>query len=89
MTASASAKVDLRDRPTFGDVLVSKLNARVEYQVEFLPGQPGPVCRSEVSAIAEGARLARERQVDAWQTQDHTHYLKIACHRLERRGCET
>jgi hypothetical protein len=86
MAATVSAKVDSRDRPTFGDVLVAKLNARVEHQIAFLPGPPGRVCPSEATAIAEGARLARERQVDAWLTQDHRHYLKCACHRPDCRA---
>jgi hypothetical protein len=66
-------------------VLVSKLNARVEHQVTFLSGEPGPLCANEALAFAEADRLARECQVDAWLTRDHTHYLRIACHRIEPR----
>jgi hypothetical protein len=77
--------VGLRDGPIFGDVLVSKLSARVEHRVDLVPAQPGPVCPNEASAVAEATRLAREHHVDAWLTQDHRHYLKIACHRFEHR----
>jgi hypothetical protein len=46
--------------PTFGDVLVAKPSARVEHQLALLPAQPGQVYPSEASAIAAGARIARE-----------------------------
>jgi hypothetical protein len=33
------------------------------------------------AAVATACELARRDHVDAWLTEDHTHYLKIASHR--------
>lgn len=64
--------------PQDGDVLVSKLSARVEHYVHIVPAHPRLLCPNEASAIADGVQLARQRHVDAWITQDHRHFLKIA-----------
>ena len=72
-------------RPRDGDVVISKLSARVEHQVSIAPTQLAFVCRTEASAIADGVQLARERQVDAWLTRDHRHYVKIESHRIDPR----
>jgi hypothetical protein len=81
MVALTPAAMELRAAPTSGDVLISKLSARVEHQVAIVPAQTGPVCPNETLAIAAATQLALERQVDAWLTQDHTHYVRIACQR--------
>jgi hypothetical protein len=75
-----------RAYPQHGNVLISRLSARVAHQVAIVPSHTGLLCPNEALAIADGLRLAREHQVDAWLTQDHRHFLEIASHRLELRG---
>jgi hypothetical protein len=64
--------------PQTGDVLVSNLTATVEYDVGIVGG---PVVFTGVlyaAAVARAQELATERRIDAWLTEDHTHFLKIA-----------
>ena len=63
--------------PQDGDVLISRLSARIEHQVAIIPAKPVILSPNEASAIADGARLARERHVDAWLTQHYRHFLKV------------
>jgi hypothetical protein len=75
-----------RAYPRHGDVLISRLSARVEYQVAIVPAYTGLLCPNEASAVAAGVQLARQHQVDAWLTQDCRHFLKIVSRRLDLRG---
>lgn len=64
--------------PQAGDVLVSNLTATVEYDVSIIGG---PVVFTGVHyavAVAQAQQLAAARRIDAWLTEDHTHFLKIA-----------
>lgn len=67
--------------PQRGDVLVSKLTARVQHELSIVPETRGLVCRNHESAVARARRLAQERGADAWLTEDHIHFLKIASYR--------
>ena len=69
--------------PKHGDVLVSNPTATVEHDVSIVPGQPEIVCPNHSTALARGDELARERRVDLWLTEDHTHFIRIACYREE------
>ena len=62
-----------------GDVLVSNLTATVEYDVSIVGGAVDCTGVHYAPAVARATTLAAERQVDAWLTEDHIHFLKIAC----------
>lgn len=68
-------------RPREGDVLVSRMPARVEHEVSVIPERPTLVCPNHGTAIQRAQELARERRVDAWLTEDSVHVLKIASYR--------
>lgn len=67
--------------PRDGDVLVSKEPARVEREVRIWPETGGLVCPNHDSAVTRAHEMAKQRQVDAWLTEDHVHFMKIASHR--------
>jgi hypothetical protein len=67
--------------PKDGDILVSNPTATVEHEISIVPKQPEVMCPNHDSAVRKACELASERQVDAWLTEDHTHFLKIASHR--------
>jgi hypothetical protein len=68
-------------RPQDGDVLVSNPTATVEYEICIVPRPPHITCPTHDRAVAEGCRLAAELGVDAWLTEDHTHFLRIGTYR--------
>lgn len=70
-------------RPKAGDVLVSKDLARVEHTVCVVPESMGSVCANHELAVREALDLAKARGVDAWLTEDHTHFVKLATNRAE------
>ena len=67
--------------PQTGDVLVSKSSARVEHDVSIVPAEPVLVCPTHDTAVEKARELARDRRVDAWLTEDHVHFLKLATYR--------
>ena len=67
--------------PLDGDVLVSHPSATVAHEVSIVPAAPDVVYINYKFAIARAHELARDRQVDAWVTADHTHFMKIAAFR--------
>lgn len=68
-------------RPQNGDILVSKDVARVEHEVSIVPEATASVCPNHDSAVKQAQALAKERRVDAWLTEDHIHFMRIASHR--------
>ena len=70
-------------KPRNGDVLVSKVTASVEHEVSIVPGPAEVVCRNQDNAVSRAKRLAQKRHADAWLTEDHTHFKKIASYRAE------
>jgi hypothetical protein len=77
--------------PRIGDVLVSSPTATLEYYVRVVPGPQERICPNHSAAVALARELAKERRVDAWLSEDHIHFLRIASHReagtpRERRG---
>lgn len=69
--------------PRDGDILVSNPTATVEHEISVVPAHPDVVCPNHDSAVRKAREMASERQVDAWLTEDHTHFMKIADHRAE------
>jgi hypothetical protein len=68
--------------PQAGDVLVSKATATVVHVVSIVSGHSEDMTLpTHDTAVATACELARRDHVDAWLTEDHTHYLKIASHR--------
>jgi hypothetical protein len=68
-------------RPQDGDVLVSNPTATVEHEICIVPRPPHMTCATHDRAVAEGRRLAQELNVDAWLTEDHSHFLRIGTYR--------
>ncbi len=67
--------------PQGGDVLVTKRTATVEHDVSVLPGRPYESSLCYANALAAAKGLAEQIHVDAWFTEDHTHFLRIASFR--------
>jgi hypothetical protein len=67
--------------PRPGDVLVSNSTATLAHDVSIVPAPADIVCPTHDTAIARAHELARDRQVDVWLTEDHTHFMKIASYR--------
>jgi hypothetical protein len=71
--------------PRHGDVLVSRVAARIEHEVSIVPAAAEIVCPNHEVAIARARELAQARQVDAWLTEDNIHTVKIASYRTGAR----
>ena len=67
--------------PQDGDVLVSNPTATVEHEIGIVPSPPHLTCANHDQAVAEGRQLAKHLKVDAWLTEDNTHFLRIATYR--------
>lgn len=65
-------------KPQTGDILVSNPTATVAYDLMTVGEAASVACANHTAAIAQANELARLRHVDAWLTEDHTHFLKIA-----------
>jgi hypothetical protein len=72
--------------PQNGDVVVSRPTATIEHRVSVVPERPHMTCATQDQAIASGRELAERLQVDAWLTEDHCHFLRLASFRPEKRG---
>jgi len=64
-------------RPKTDDVLVSRREANVEHEVTIVPEPSGDVYPNHESAVARAREMATQRHVDAWLTEDHTHFVPI------------
>jgi len=69
--------------PQDGDILVSKPTATVEHCLSIVGGSTVETCPNHDSALRKARRLAQDRHVDVWLTEDHTHFPKIASCRLD------
>jgi hypothetical protein len=68
-------------KPQNGDILVSNPTATVAYDLTTVGETASVACANHTAAVAQAKELARLRRVDAWLTEDHTHFLKIAAGR--------
>jgi len=69
--------------PTSGDVLVSRRTARADrYEISVLPAEAHIVATRYQEAMQKVRELARGLAVDGWYTADHTHFARIARHRM-------
>ena len=67
--------------PIPGDVLVAKRSASTTYDISTVPGPLQIAEHSYASAVERATQIARRQAVDAWYTEDHTHFGRIASHR--------
>jgi hypothetical protein len=67
--------------PESGDVLVSTRLARVEHDISIVPKPAHVTCPTYDFALARARELAKQLAVDAWLTEDFTHFLQIASFR--------
>jgi hypothetical protein len=67
--------------PRPGDVLVSNSTATLEHDVSIVPSGAEIVCPTHDTALARAHELAKDRHVDVWLTEDHTHFMKVASYR--------
>ena len=63
--------------PRNGDVLVSHPTATRERRIAIVPGPPDVVCATYAEAVACATRMAHERRVDAWLTEDLRNFLRL------------
>jgi len=69
--------------PTSGDVLVSQPTARADrYEISVLPSEAHIIATRYQEALQKVRELARRLTVDGWYTADHTHFVRIASHRV-------
>jgi hypothetical protein len=67
--------------PQPGDVLVSNPTATLEHVIGIVPNPPHLVCPTHDTAVAQALELAERLHVDAWLTEDHRNFLRLASHR--------
>lgn len=67
--------------PQDGDVLVSNPTATLEHEICIVPQPPHLTCATHDEGIAKAHELAARLHVDAWLTEDHTHFLRIGSYR--------
>lgn len=65
-----------------GDVLVSHPTAVREHEISVIPNAPHSTSLTHDAAVNHGRAEAKAMSVDAWLTEDHTHVVKIASHRV-------
>jgi hypothetical protein len=65
-----------------GDVLVSHPTAVREHEISVIPNAPHTTSPTHDEAVSDGRSEADVLGVDAWLTEDHTHVVKIASHRV-------
>jgi len=68
-------------RPRDGDVLVSNPTATVEHHICIVPRPPHITCANHDRAVTRGRELAEQLDVDAWLTEDNTHFMRIGTYR--------
>jgi hypothetical protein len=71
--------------PRKGDVLVSNRKATLVHDLSIVPERPDLSCPNHDSAVGLAREMAKDRGVDAWLTEDQTHFMKIATFRREER----
>lgn len=70
--------------PRPGDVVVSRKSALTEHDVSIV-AHPARAAGRRDDAIAIGCELAEQLRVDAWVTEDHTHFIRLSPHRPPER----
>ena len=65
-----------------GDVLVSHSTAVREHDISVIPNAPHATSTTHDAAVNDGCSEADAMRVDAWLTEDKTHVVKIASHRV-------
>jgi hypothetical protein len=65
-----------------GDVLVSHPTAVREHEISVIPDAPHATSPTHDAAVSDGRAEADSKGVDAWLTEDQTHVVKIASHRV-------
>ncbi len=65
-----------------GDVLVSHSTAVREHDISVIPNAAHATSPTHDAAVADGRSEAHAKGVDAWLTEDQTHVVKIASHRV-------
>jgi len=65
-----------------GDVLVSHSTALREHEISVIPNAPHATAPTHDVAVSHGCSEADAMRVDAWLTEDRTHVVKIATHRV-------
>ena len=65
-----------------GDVLVSHSSTVREHDSSLIPNAPHATSATHDTAVSDGCSEADAMRVDAWLTEDNTHVVKIASHRV-------
>jgi general stress protein YciG len=75
--SSPAADAPSAKLPRPGDVLVSN-PATIEHEISIMPGPPHLRYPTHDLAVAKGREIAEQLGVDAWVTEDRSHFLLIA-----------
>lgn len=67
-----------------GDIVVARRLASTLYELSAVPGPPQLTVASDASAVERAKGVAARQSVDAWYTEDHTHFTCIARCRAAR-----
>lgn len=67
-----------------GDVLVSNPSATIEHRVSIVGDSTVHTCPNHDAAVTKARELAKDRHVDVWLTEDHTHFMKVASYRRDK-----
>jgi hypothetical protein len=73
-------------KPQRGDILVSNRSATLDHDVSFVPEPPHLTRENRTRAVGVASRLARDRQVDLWITENLRNFLLLECHRRAAQG---
>ena len=65
-----------------GDVLVSHPTAVRDHEISIVPNAPHATSPTHDAAVSDAQLEADAIGVDAWLTEDQTHVVKIASHRM-------
>jgi hypothetical protein len=83
-TTNASPTSRSGRAPRAGDVLASGRSARADiHEISVVPAEPEIVVARYPDAIEKVRELARGLGVDAWYTNDYTHYVRVATYRAQ------
>ena len=69
-----------------GDILVSKSLATIDYHISVVPNPPHLTCRKHDVAVMKGRALAKRFRVNAWLTEDRTHWIHLLPCRVDDAG---
>jgi hypothetical protein len=82
-TGSITKREQVVMPPRAGDVLVSTPTATIDHHIYVVAEDTDIACANYEAAVHQACELAKAAHVDAWVTEDHTHFRKVASYRAD------